>query len=465
MKSNLKYALAFLGGSALFSGCDPTIESPSLKPGTANFSRYVAVGNSLTAGYADGGLYLEGQKVAWPVLVAQQMKSVGGGEFEMPYLNESAPNGSGYKILTGFDATGSPIIGDVAPGADVVGSVAGLTPDFGTNKYVVKTTGQLWPNNMGVPGLFVDNVDKTGFGLFQGYFARLVPADKLPTTSYLSAVGQSNATFFTCWLGNNDVLFNALKGGTVPEITGDGPFRANYSRLLDSLSKGGAKGVVANIPNVTSAPHFTTVSYARLSAAISLSAPQVAALKASYAPLNAGIKEYNLATGQNIDTVNFREGAPNAPMIADKTHPFGMRPMNAKDLAVLTLPTDSIKAGWGTAKPIPDSCVITSTELANINARTIALNAIIKDEATKRNIPLFDANNFLETQIKPGAYFDGILVNAGFVSGGAFSLDGIHLTPRGNAIVANEFIKTINKSYNASIPLVNVGAYGGVKFP
>jgi hypothetical protein len=336
---------------------------------------------------------------------------------------------------------------------------------------VVKTAGQLWPNNLGVPGLFVDQVDIPGFGLAQGFFGRLVPAEKAMTTSYLSMVGQSNPSFFTCWLGNNDVLFNALNGGTFPGITEDGPFRAKYSKLLDSLTKIGAKGVVAkgvvaNIPNVTSAPHFTTVTFDRLSQSIVLTKEQAAQLQSSYAALNPGIKAINdQATGSKLDTIRFIEGGPNAPMIVDNSLPFGVRPMMASDYAVLTLPTDSIRKGWGTQKPIPDNYILTAKELENINNRTIALNNIIKEEAQKRNLPMFDANNYLETKIKPGSYFDGNLVSSAFVSGGAFSLDGIHLTPRGNAIVANEFIKKINEAYNSKIPLLNIGQYRGVKFP
>ena len=42
--------------------------------GSANFSRYIAIGNSLTAGFADGGLYLSGQINSFPNILAGQMK-------------------------------------------------------------------------------------------------------------------------------------------------------------------------------------------------------------------------------------------------------------------------------------------------------------------------------------------------------------------------------------------------------
>jgi hypothetical protein len=44
-------------------------------------------------------------------------------------------------------------------------------------------------------------------------------------------------------------------------------------------------------------------------------------------------------------------------------------------------------------------------------------------------------------------------------------LDGIHLTPRGNAIIANTFIDAINSKYSASVPHADVTKYSGLKFP
>ena len=60
---------------------------------------------------------------------------------------------------------------------------------------------------------------------------------------------------------------------------------------------------------------------------------------------------------------------------------------------------------------------------------------------------------------------DGIPLSSNYISGGIFSLDGVHLTPRGYAIVANEFIKAINSKYGSNIPLTNITNYTGVKLP
>jgi hypothetical protein len=39
-----------------------------LTSGTANFTKYVALGNSLTAGYSDNALFIEGQKCPTRIL-------------------------------------------------------------------------------------------------------------------------------------------------------------------------------------------------------------------------------------------------------------------------------------------------------------------------------------------------------------------------------------------------------------
>jgi hypothetical protein len=64
-----------------------------------------------------------------------------------------------------------------------------------------------------------------------------------------------------------------------------------------------------------------------------------------------------------------------------------------------------------------------------------------------------------------GFVYNGISMSAKFVSGGAYSLDGIHYNAKGNALLANEFIKAINKKYKSSLHQVNAGNYGATLFP
>src|ERR1700761_9245321 len=120
----------YLSAGLLFlAACKPEIHNPAPTKGRADFTRYIAVGNSLTAGYADGGLYLEGQENSYPSIMAKQMQAVGGGVFNQPLFTQGQENGSGYLKLTGFSASGLPITSPVTTDLAVRGQVT--IPGFG----------------------------------------------------------------------------------------------------------------------------------------------------------------------------------------------------------------------------------------------------------------------------------------------------------------------------------------------
>src|SRR6185312_7949738 len=93
----------YIIGSALclLAACKPNLKTNTPSKGSADFSRYVSVGNSLTAGYADGSLYRTGQENSYPERLSEQFKMVGGGSFKQPLM----PGESGYpgpKLVLGL---------------------------------------------------------------------------------------------------------------------------------------------------------------------------------------------------------------------------------------------------------------------------------------------------------------------------------------------------------------------------
>src|SRR5690606_162286 len=70
---------------------DPTVdEEPAVViSGEANFSKFVSIGNSLTAGYTDGALFIAGQENSFPNILAGQFALAGGGEFNQPMMNDN----------------------------------------------------------------------------------------------------------------------------------------------------------------------------------------------------------------------------------------------------------------------------------------------------------------------------------------------------------------------------------------
>lgn len=422
------------------ASCKPELKEVTPSKGTADFTRYIAVGNSLTSGFADGGLYLEGQQNSFPEMIATQMKTVGGGAFYTPFFNANQADGSGYKKLTGFSATGLPILGDVAAQA-VRGQVT--IPGFGNVVLLTKYTGEL--NNYGVPGIKLGLVTFQGYGNLNPYYERLLPNDApANTTAYLDFVTSKPFTFFSMWLGNNDVLGYATTGGAsaADAPTPKATFTALYNAAATKLVAGGAasgtqaKGVVATIPDVLSTPFFRTVTLASLLTAVQASAPTVTQLfirtgTAAVRPATA--QDYFLLTLSSANVI----GVPNAGGI-----PYGLHPLN----------------------PIESKWVLDADEAATVVDYTNAYNETIKSVANAKGLAIVDANALLK-EYGAGKMVNGAAVSAAFITGNLFSLDGIHLTPLGYSIIANEFIKSINSKYGSTIPIVDVTKYRGVKFP
>lgn len=413
--------------------CKPDLKSPTPEAGSLDVSKYVSIGNSITSGYADNALYYDGQMVSYPNLIAQQFKLIGGGEFKQPLVNMSSVGIGGSltsKLTLGYKTD--------CKGATALSPVGG-PGDFSIFTSNISSTGPF--NNMGVPGAKSFHVPYPGYGMANPFFGRMSANPQ--TSSILAEASAQKATFFSLFIGNNDVLSYALAGGASDSVTNVSYFGGVIDLIVETMMANGAKGVIGNIPDVTNIPYFTTVPYNGLI----LDATQAAGLSTAYAPL--GIK--------------FSEGS-NGFIIADAV-PGGMRQIKSNELILLSTPQDSLKcAGWGSTKPIPNQYVLTTTEIANIQNAVTGFNAKLRTVADAKGLAYVDVNAFMALA-KKGITYNGVTTSATFVSGGAFSLDGVHLTPKGNALLANEFLKAINAKYGSTLPLLNVGEYKGVVFP
>ena len=411
--------------------------------GSADFTKYVAVGNSLTAGYADGGLYRDSQLNSYPSILAGQFKSVGGGDFIQPLFTEAQADGSGYIKLVQVPDTANPAtllnaLKQVAPGA-----IRGTNNQGGA--LYTKFSGA--NQNLGVPGIKMGDILSAGYGSPSGnaYFERLLPdtdADK--STTYFQYVSNNltGATFFSCWLGNNDALSYATTGGVTP-LTASALFTTNYTAIMNKLTEGGRKGVVIGIPNVTIAPFFRTITLSVINRVIKLLSPTT----------------------------------PDVPALAIQASdaPQGVRASTPNDLFLLSLAlnqTELTKFGRtdvGTkvgryaidaTNPLPTQFVLDAGEIATLNARITEFNTVMKAQADAKGIAYVDPNSILsQIATASGITQNGVTYTSTFLLGGVFSLDGIHLTPAGYSLIANEIIKGINAKYESTIPQVNSASY------
>ncbi len=427
--------------AAFAVACKPEIDEFLPSKGDADFSRFVSVGNSITSGYMDGALYKAGQQYAFPNILAKQFKLVGGGEFIQPVVN------SEYGIMPGKFKLG--IKTDCA-------GVAGLSPIPDQGAFDVSSV-TYKVNNLGVYGAKSFHLLIPGYGSLNPYYGRFASN---PANSIISEVPAINPTFFTLWIGNNDVLSYAVQGGAADSITNPLSFQGYMTSIVASLKANGAKGAIATIPDITSIPFFTTIPY---NALVLKEISQVNALNAAYHPFNSLLLSLGIT-----DTIAFKLG-PNPFIIEDPSlplpAPYKFRQIKSTELITLTVPRDSLScAYWGSQKPIPHRYVLDNTEVNKIKTAVSAYNLTISNLATTNGLALVDINKYFN-DARNGVYFDGIKFSSSFITGGLFSLDGVHPSARGQAIVTNYFLKAINEKFNAQIPFVNINDYPGLKFP
>lgn len=492
-----KIFISSLACATLFvaTGCDTDFDtdvaSIPVSAGEADFSKYIAIGNSLTSGYRDNALYVDGQNESFPSMIAEQLKKVGGGEFKQPLMADNLGGipsiGVANKLVLAVDASGAlgPV---VAPG----NATTTLQNIYAQGPY----------QNMGVPGAKSFHLLAPGYGNAAGvalgtanpYFARF--ASSATTTVIADAMAQS-PTFFSLWIGNNDVLGYATSGGDGSNpITSETMFTQAYNGIIQTLTSQGAKGVVANIPNVTSIPFFTTVPYNP----VPLDQATVTSLNTQvYGPLIQILTAYGqgsrikmVVAGNNpllikdesltdlsaqITGALVMNGVP-----AQQANLMGLifgQARHATSADYIPLTTRSVIGAkpsspyavapfdkFGVTFPLEDKHVLTTTETKEVLDATAKFNAIIQSAASAKGLAIVDMNKkMIELSRASGLQFDGVKYTTTFVTGGTFSLDGVHLTGRGYAVVANEFIKAINSKYRSTIPQVDVNKYSGVTFP
>ncbi len=451
----------------LLASCRPSINiNKDATAGNAEFTNYLAIGNSLTAGYTDGSLTVTGQLNSYPKMLFDQfsMIKVHGavGKFIQPLLtSDNGYPGPKYILAMTYNPC-NPADSSLGP----VPYPYPLNNSADATYSATVNNGQI--NNIAVPGIRAADYKVAGYAQFAAagnapYALRFYnnPGTASPNDELLFMVHNLHPTFFTMWLGSNDVLLYATKGGqgigdgtatpafgnfyNPADITPVSAFDSCYDLALNSAISTGASGALINIPDITSIPFFTTIPANGMTL---LRQGQADTLKGYYA--SKGI------------TTSFEVGS-NYFMIQD--HKGLTRQAVPGELILLTCPKDSITCrGWGTTKPIPDSLVLTTDEIQNVQKAVIAYNAFIKQEADLHHLAYVDMNTYF-SKMPAGITYNGITYSTSFVTGGAFSLDGVHPTQRGYALIANEIIRTINAFYKSNITSLDVNKYNGVTYP
>lgn len=501
MKRLYKYLIVLTTGALLGSCTYDFPESAPPSSGAANFTKMISVGNSLTAGFMDGALYNDGQANSFPSIIAQQMQSVGGGVFNQPDINSfngynSSVSNPGAGVILGRFVLASQ--GGASPAPTPSGALGGLPAPYNTADLPTAYTGDKSAlNNFGVPGItlglaLTPLTGTPGDPLENGLYTRFASAPGTSTVIGDAAAALADGgTFFTFWLGSNDVLGYALGGASNETILTDATqFESLFNTALGAMltAQPAATGAVANVPDVTSIPYFSLVPWN----SIPMDAATAAGTNAAFASYNGGLAaalSNSIITQAEYDrrVIEYVEGS-NGFLIDDPeltdvatasggaipipnyrlTEDTDLIPLTAASiLGTLANPSDPTSV-YGVGVALGDAYALTPAELTIVQNRTNAFNSSIADAvaANADRLVLIDVNSILKDLVTLGASINGSGLNSTiFPPFGAFSADGVHPNQRGYAYVANKWIEAINSKFSSNIPEVNPNDHVGNNLP
>lgn len=378
-------------------------ESPAYGTRAPRLRRLVVIGDSLLAGFSSGGLVAvgrAGQVDSTPAFVARR------GRVRLPQPLMTRPGTPPQLRVVDANANGRLDPGEVRPRS--------------TGRLGFRADPDRRVRNLAVPG---EDSASVFDGIAPAPMARRILSGNasgredlkflilgLPLRAKrVSQVSRARAlrpSFLMVWLGNNDLLPMAIETNPAAVTLSASEFGTRFRRLLGALADTGAGMAVANLPDPT------------------------------------GIAALRRAAGE-VTACRAADGS--------------IRSVGPDDLLSVDLDPALL--------PVP-SClkVLDAEERAAVRARVAAFNAEIAAAAAAtegtRGVPiaLVDLAGRFDQLTAAGVDLngDGSPDLTTRYLGGIFSLDGIHPTRTGNALIANAFIEAINARFGEAIPPVNV---------
>ncbi len=372
------------------------------------FSSYVALGNSITAGFQSNGINDSTQRQSYARLLAIQM----GTQYH-------------YASLQGRGCT--PPIANTQTGALVGTGSTATTCDLRAASSVTDVL-----NNVAVPGARV--LDPTS--------ATTVASNALTTfilggKTQVSRALDARPTFTTIWIGNNDVLVAGLSGIIVPQpalgqagiISTQAQFQTNYDLMIKQLtdSAPGLKGVLIGVAQVAYLPSMVS-----------------AALIASSPAAQGGI---NAAAGK---TVTIHPNCTGSTALIDVPQLIPQIRSGAHPAFIVC-----DKATLGFPFPVGDLFVLDPAEQATLFAAIAGYNTYIAGKAAAVGFAYYDPNILFAAKRASGEIppFPN-LASATATFGNLISLDGVHPAAAAHVLIANGVIGVINEKYGTKLALV-----------
>jgi lysophospholipase L1-like esterase len=386
--------------SMLLSGCANQLHTPTLtgspSANAGNFSKVVFAGDSLSAGFQSGSLLDSQQPNGWNVLFAKQV----GASVSQPLI--AYPGAPAVLQLTAL----TPL--------PVVTSVAGTSSG--------RDNPTIQPTDIAVPGAFLSDllytqpllVPQTGQQTMNYLVLGFPGIDQGVQYSQIQWAAQLNPTTLFVWIGNNDALI-ADETGNPANMTPVATFTTEYQYMMSLLAANTrANLVLINIPDVTTVPYLTP-----------------AATVLAEAATQSGLSTTALSTLLGIQ-------AKSGTYAGDLVNPTGL----AEVSAILA----QQRSG-----PVGTEGFLSASEVTTVQATVTQYNSAIAAIAKTYTATVVDFHTTLASLITAPPTINGVTLSTGFL-GGMFSLDGIHPTNTGYAIVANAVITQLNTATTATNP-------------
>ena len=396
------------------------------------FRKYVALGDSLTAGVEGNCLVERHQRRSYPKLVADE---IGITDFEQPLLSELPLSTPGTGVCLGTV---------VAGGTITVGPVS-------NQGLPLNATLPRPYDNLGIPGANVSDLVDLKVANPSGNTAaraavavlRNFPGGPFQGLSALDEANLLNPDLVTVWIGNNDVLGAALSAAAVDGVTLTpvSVFEAKYTQLMSGIRASGRTVVALNIPDVSALAFTRTI-------------PPVVVNPATRQPV--------LVNGQPVPLLGPRTTATCST--APCPLPAGtLVTLGASQLLGAGVGVPTSLGGTGLALPdgsfsppatLNQGVLLYPDEVALIQQRGDALNASIATIAAANGATVLDIHSLFEGMVAHGYEAGGgITLTTAFLTGGIFSADGFHASNIGYAIVATKILEHLNEERGTDFEL------------
>ncbi|MBV8551885.1 MAG: hypothetical protein JOY54_11325 [Acidobacteriaceae bacterium] len=286
--------------------------------------------------------------------------------------------------------------------------------------------------NISVPGITVDQslhlvpslAPSAGPVASWAYIVLSLPGlPDHPAATQLEEAQVLKPTTVLEWVGNNDALVPALVGD-LSMLTPVVQFANDYEAILDALSRTGARIITATIPDITEVAFFTSMQQLSKKAGV---------------PVSVLTKELGTQSGDYL-----RLSA--IPIVDQILNGQTAGPLPA------SCPTPLQEL---TPNPIP--CVLKAADAAKLRSTIACYNSLIRLESELHGAITVDANALVNQIYSEGYKVNNQLLTTSYL-GGLFSLDGVHPTNTGYAIIANKFIDVINQRFGTKYQHADVAA-------